>query len=95
LRESQKYPKSKKFAQALCKHRSKMQYLPINSRSNNFAGVGEFPFQATLGYLSSKGNSINYRCEGSLIADDIVLTAAHCANNRYIPKVVKLGRVRL
>lgn len=57
--------------------------------------VGEFPFHVSLGYPQSN-RKFEYKCLGSLIADDIVITAAHCVSNRTdLPTIVKLGTVRV
>jgi secreted trypsin-like serine protease len=58
------------------------------------ADVGEFPFQAALGVKNLNGE-LKFVCGGSLIADDIILTAAHCVNKKdNLPTMVRLGRVR-
>ncbi|XP_070494837.1 chymotrypsinogen B-like [Chironomus tepperi] len=90
------YPKSKKFLNALCKKNGTNHVLNQNIIGGESAGVGEFPFQVALGYRNEEKNIIEYKCGGSLIADDIVLTAVHCANRRdTTPVTVKLGRASL
>jgi len=89
------YPKSTKFLTALCKYKHEIPDLNQNVVGGEPAGVGEFPFQVALGY-KDHNNEIEYKCGGSLIADDIVITAAHCANRQdSIPVTVKLGRASL
>jgi len=89
------YPKSIKFTEALCKDIVHPIRVGIKIVAGENATVGEFPFQVALGYLN-QNNEIEYRCGGSLIADDIVLTAAHCANRKdSAPVIVKLGRASL
>lgn len=91
------YPKSKKFSAALCKEQNNgnVPYTIEKYTDRIPAEVGEFPFQVALGYLNEDG-SISYDCSGSLIADDIVLTVAHCVNRKaYTPVTVKLGRTSL
>lgn len=89
------YPKSKKFLTALCGQKKGPPTLNQNIVGGEPAGVGEFPFQVALGYRN-QDDIIEYKCGGSLIADDIVMTAAHCANRREtIPVTIKLGRASL
>lgn len=83
-----------KFQNSLCKSDQTIEINdnPLSTRVN--AEIGEFPFQAAIGYKSEDGKSLNFYCGGSLIADDIVLTAAGCVNRRHrVPIMVRLGRV--
>ncbi|XP_025833752.1 CLIP domain-containing serine protease 2 [Agrilus planipennis] len=45
-------------------------------------GVKEFPWMALLAYLTKAG--IEFRCGGSLINDEYILTAAHCVESQEL-----------
>lgn len=93
-------PYSEKFEKALCNMGSTSGLTqPLDLQYNIVGGVeaeiGEFPFFTALGYRTIDNEAI-FDCGGSLIASDIVLTAAHCVNNigsREI--IVRIGRVSL
>ncbi|RVE47478.1 hypothetical protein evm_007889 [Chilo suppressalis] len=53
------------------------------------AALDEFPWLARIKYLLNNGKEV-YACAGSLITNNYVLTAAHCAVNLTI-KEVRLG----
>lgn len=88
--------KSKKFEKALCKNKSKPAFnFDFHISNGKKADPQEFPYQAALGYRTrTLDNELTFQCGGSLIADDIVLTAAHCFN-RENAVMVRLGRVSL
>ena len=62
------------------------------------ASVGEFPFAAALGYDKIKFNdheADTFLCNGVLISEKFVITAAHCtARKSSPPRFVRLGKVR-
>lgn len=91
-----------RFQKALCENETPEIQLGLNIIGGERADIGEFPFQAAIGYRkisegeTTKENSIKYLCGGSLIADDVVISAAHCFVDRLNPaETVKLGRVRI
>lgn len=86
--------KSTKFQNALCKNVQHYEKLDEHIINGEKAAVGEFPFQVAIGYKSKNGKVWEFNCGGSLIADDVVLTAAHCVNKKEArPVFVRMGRV--
>ncbi|EFA11559.1 serine protease P44 [Tribolium castaneum] len=59
------------------------------------ASAGEFPFMAAIGFYVD--NKVEWRCGGTLISEEYVLTAAHCTYTRDgdTPKIVRLGDLDL
>jgi hypothetical protein len=95
LHSSPVIPKTK-FQNALCKNIDSFEIIDDHITNGNKAAVAEFPFQVALGYNSKTTNKLEFNCGGSLIADDIVLTAAHCVNKKGSkPVMVRMGRVSL
>jgi len=88
-----KAEKSPKFEQALCKDKISSVKFQMNIVNTRKANIGEFPYNVVLGYRNGN-KKMEFKCSGSLIADDIVLTAADCVNiNGIAPTIVRLGRV--
>jgi len=83
-----------KFEKATCVNIEPQISVATNIVGGEEAEVGEFKFQATIGYKAYGSSDYLYRCGGALIAEDIVITSASCLR---LPKlklaVVKIGAV--
>ena len=51
---------------------------------------GEFPWQVSIGFVSSKG-SIGYTCGGAILSKNTVLTAGHCVVNRSFNYIILIN----
>lgn len=53
----------------------------------------EIPHMVALGYRNKK-NSYDFDCGGTLIAQQWIVTAAHCITEKRMPVIVRMGTVR-
>lgn len=66
-------------------------YFPSSIINGKPAGLTEFPHVVALGY--AREDVYDFDCGGTLIADNWIVTAAHCIKDRRKPVIVRLGKV--
>lgn len=66
--------------------------IPSNILHGKAVDLSEFPHMAALGY-ENIDNGYDFDCGGSLIAEQWIVTAAHCVKQNRKPVIVRLGKV--
>lgn len=67
-------------------------FLPKSTLESNEAEIGEFPHMALIAYKNRVDDGILFSCNGILISENFVMSAAHCIRSTK-PIYVRLGSI--
>lgn len=85
-----------KITEACSRYSSLATVLTDNIINGKVVGLGEYPHMVALGYANQQGQAdYDFSCGATLIADNWVMSAAHCVKENRKPVMVRMGKVGL